>query len=128
MKNYVLVGKKEMSEKGKLESEQPLKEQIRYNFDCSSDKNLLLQDMYRLVDVLVAKIQAKIDKYKKMLVDRHWWASTFEAFKKEYDSDFPWSDNHGDTEEVASLMSAIEDLEDVLKMIVSPKVAQEKTT
>jgi len=101
----------------KLESEQSLKEQIRYNFDCSSDKEFLLQDMLRLVDELVTKIQIKIDKYKKELMYGSFWAKTFEEYKQWYDDEFPDSDNHGDTAYVAGMMNSISELEEVLRLL-----------
>ena len=47
----------------KKQSERPIKEQIQYCFDCSSDKNLLLADILKLVDDVVNEIEENAKNY-----------------------------------------------------------------
>lgn len=105
-----------MSEPKKF-GERSLMEQIKYLFDISSDKKLLLQDCLEAVSTKKKIIETKIDAYKKELIDNSCWTTDWEEFKKDYDDNFPDSDNHGDTAYVSGMMARIEELQEIVKLL-----------
>jgi hypothetical protein len=98
-----------------------LMEQIEYLFDTSSDKKLLLQDCLKAVSTKKKIIESKINAYKKELLNNSHWTTDWNEFEKDYDDNFPDSDNHGDTAYVSGMMSSIRELQEIANLLEEKK-------